>query len=404
MFHTMECFFKLLVIMSMLKLGLSITTTFNVLHYGAVGDGKTNDSPAFLKAWKDVCQSKSTTSHLIIPAAKTFLLRPITFSGPCKSNYIYIELSGNIVAPQTKSEYSGSHLNTWIGFSFINGLIINGKGTIDGRGSMWWKQPCIGNPSPGTTCRPPTAITLNRCYRFQIKGYKSINPARSHITLTSCKKGIISNIRLIAPGESPNTDGIDISSSRDIQVLNSFIGTGDDCIAISAGSSVIKITGITCGPGHGISIGSLGARGESDIVEDVHVKNCTLTETLTGVRIKTKQGGGGFARRITFENIRFIRAHNPIMIDQFYCVNQMVCKNETKAIKISDVTYRGISGTSLTDKAINLNCDQNVGCSNLVFDRVYVRSAVPKMKVFSFCHNAHGRASHTKPILNCLLK
>ncbi|PNY09509.1 polygalacturonase, partial [Trifolium pratense] len=113
------------------------------------------------------------------------------------------------------------------------------------------------------------------------------------------------------------------------------------------------------------SIGSLGARGESDIVEDVHVKNCTLTETLTGVRIKTKQ---------------------------------------TKAIKISDVTYRGISGTSLTDKAINLNCDQNVGCSNLVFDRVYVRSAVPKMKVFSFCHNAHGRASHTKPILNCLLK
>lgn len=37
------------------------------------------------------------------------------------------------------------------------------------------------------------------------------------------------------------------------------------------------------------SIGSLGARGETDIVEDVHVKNCTLTETLTGVRIKTKQ-------------------------------------------------------------------------------------------------------------------
>lgn len=122
------------------------------------------------------------------------------------------------------------------------------------------------------------AITLNRCYRFQIKGYTSINPARSHITLTSCKKGIISNIRLIAPGESPNTDGIDISASRDIQVLNSFIATGnvfnsfqsilllliciylimlivgDDCIAISAGSSVIKITAITCGPGHGIRL------------------------------------------------------------------------------------------------------------------------------------------------------
>jgi hypothetical protein len=40
-----ECFLKLLVILSILKLGSSITTTFNVLHYGAVGDGKTNDSP-----------------------------------------------------------------------------------------------------------------------------------------------------------------------------------------------------------------------------------------------------------------------------------------------------------------------------------------------------------------------
>ena len=29
---------------------------------------------------------------------------------------------------------------------------------------------------------------------------------------------------------------------------------GDDCVAISAGSSVIKITGITCGPGHGIRL------------------------------------------------------------------------------------------------------------------------------------------------------
>ena len=37
------------------------------------------------------------------------------------------------------------------------------------------------------------------------------------------------------------------------------------------------------------SIGSLGTSGETDIVEDVHVFNCTLTETLTGVRIKTWQ-------------------------------------------------------------------------------------------------------------------
>lgn len=47
---------------------------------------------AFLKAWKDVCKSKSDTSQLIIPAGKTFLLRPIAFNGPCNSNNIYIQV------------------------------------------------------------------------------------------------------------------------------------------------------------------------------------------------------------------------------------------------------------------------------------------------------------------------
>ncbi|KAH1207352.1 putative polygalacturonase [Glycine max] len=400
-----EFFFIVLMILSVLTPGLSSTIiTFNVLQYGAVGNGQTNDSPAFLKAWKAACQSKSHIARLIIPAKRTFLLKPTTFSGPCKSNYTYIQLSGNIVAPKTKSEYSGFHTNTWLGFSFVNGLAISGKGTIDGRGSAWWQQPCVGNPQPGATCRPPTAVTFNRCNRLQLKGYTSINPARSHVTLTSCNKGIISNIRLIAPGTSPNTDGIDISGSTGIQVLNSFIATGDDCIAISAGSSKIKITGITCGPGHGISIGSLGTRGDTDIVEDVHVENCTLTETLTGVRIKTWQGGAGYARRITFENIRFVRANSPIIIDQFYCPHRSDCQNQTRAIKISDVTYKGIVGTSLTDKAINLSCDQNVGCSNIVLDHVYITPAVPGQKVFSYCHNAHGIATHTKPSVKCLLK
>ncbi|KAK7261923.1 hypothetical protein RIF29_28247 [Crotalaria pallida] len=404
-FDIMKFLFTILVILSVATPGLSITTkTFNVLNYGAIGDGITNDSPAFQKAFKDVCQSKSDISRLDVPAGRTYLLTPITFSGPCKSTYTYIQLLGNIVAPKTKSGYSGYHTNTWLGFSNLNGLIIKGKGTIDGRGSTWWQQPCLGNVAPGTKCRPPTALTLHRCSRFQIKGLTHINPARSHITLTNCKYGIISNLRLIAPGTSPNTDGIDISGSKGIRVLNSFIATGDDCIAISSGSSKVTITGITCGPGHGISIGSLGTAGKVDTVEDVQVRNCTITDTLTGVRIKTWQGGAGYARRISFEDIRFVRANNPIIIDQFYCPHRDDCQTKAQAVKVSDVTFKGISGTSLMDKAINLNCDPNIGCSNIVLDNIDITSAVPGMQVFSYCNNAHGRVFNTKPAVNCLLK
>ncbi|KAI9074738.1 hypothetical protein K1719_043270 [Acacia pycnantha] len=395
--------FTVVMILSVARPGLSSTTSsFNVLQYGAVGDGSTNDSPAFLKAWKDVCGSKSQSSSLIIPA-KTFLLRPLTFRGPCKSKNIIIQFTGNIVAPKTKGEYSGQ-INTWLGFSYVDGLTITGTGTVDGRGSIWWNHPCIGSSVSGAKCRPPSALTLYRCNGFELRGITQVNPGRSHITVGSCKGGKITNIRLVAPGDSPNTDGIDISGSTNIKVLDSFIGTGDDCIAISGGSSIVNISGITCGPGHGISIGSLGTGGSVDIVEDVTVRNCTITETLTGVRIKTWQGGDGYARKIRFEGIRFVRTNNPIIIDQFYCPNSNNCKNETKAVRVSDVTYRGIVGTSLTQEAINLSCDQNIGCSNIVFDRVYLSSAVSGQKATVYCHNAHGTFSHTKPSLKkCLL-
>lgn len=37
-------------------------------------------------------------------------------------------------------------------------------------------------------------------------------------------------------------------------MVSSFIGVGDDCIAINNGSAYINITNIACGPGHGIRL------------------------------------------------------------------------------------------------------------------------------------------------------
>ena len=90
---------------------------------------------------------------------------------------------------------------------------------------------------------------------------------------------------------------------------------GDDCIAINSGTANIRISGVDCGPGHGIrltsykillrimfikifillnhvtlknySIGSLGKDGEIASVEDVCVQNCNFRGTMNGARIKT---------------------------------------------------------------------------------------------------------------------
>jgi hypothetical protein len=40
---------------------------------------------SFSKAWRDACDSKD--SVLVVPRNMTYHLKPIAFSGPCKSNF-----------------------------------------------------------------------------------------------------------------------------------------------------------------------------------------------------------------------------------------------------------------------------------------------------------------------------
>ncbi|KAI3716276.1 hypothetical protein L6452_23502 [Arctium lappa] len=384
------------------RISLESTTIFNVMEYGAIGDGKTDDSPAFIKAWKVACQAQpNDKSILVIPAGKTFLLKPISFSGPCKPSRIFVQVSGTIVGPTKKTDWVGYHIDTWLSFSTVNGLTVSGNGRIDGQGPIWWENACIGSPASGTTCHAPVALQFKRCNGLRLNGLTHVNSPRVHITITTCNGVIVSDLHIIAPETSPNTDGIDVSGSTNVNIRNSVIETGDDCIAIGGGSSNIKISGIMCGPGHGISIGALG-HGGADVVENIDVRNCTMRKTLTGVRIKTWQGGSGHAKQISFTGIKFDAVYNPIIIDQYYCPNRKDCLNSTSAVKLSDITYKGIAGTSSMDNVINLSCSESVACTNILMDSVYISSATPGRKVFGSCINAHGRVSHVKPFLKCL--
>ncbi|KAL6982347.1 Glycosidase [Sarracenia purpurea var. burkii] len=55
----------------------------NVDYFGAKGDGITDDSKAFKKAWKEACTGKDTV--LVVPKKRIYHLKPVTFSGPCNS-------------------------------------------------------------------------------------------------------------------------------------------------------------------------------------------------------------------------------------------------------------------------------------------------------------------------------
>lgn len=53
-----------------------------------------------------------------------------------------------------------------------------------------------------------------------------LNSQQMHMAFKSCDRVAASHLRVLAPGSSPNTDGIHISASTRVQIKNSVIGTG----------------------------------------------------------------------------------------------------------------------------------------------------------------------------------
>ncbi|XP_071719587.1 probable polygalacturonase At3g15720 [Rutidosis leptorrhynchoides] len=358
---------------------------------------------AFEAAWQDACNDIGPRSRLTIPVVQSFLVVPITFQGPCNSPILHFQLLGTIVAPEDPNSWSDCESGAWLKFSDVNGLFIDGSGMIDGRGNAWWTKSSTYINEEYRCTVPPSALHFENCNGLHLRELKHRDSPRNHIGVSGCNDVIIAYLDIAAPASSPNTDGIDVARSTQVRIQESVIRTGDDCIAINSGSSQINITGVYCGPGHGISIGSLGMDGEYSTVEGVYVRKCNFSGTQNGARIKTWQGGSGYAKDIIFEDIYLHNVNNPILIDQYYCADNNNCPKESGAVNISNISYKLFQGTSSSRTAINFDCSNNVPCLGLSLDQINITSTVNGEDTIAYCNNAYGTSYITTPSASCLL-
>ncbi|KAH0706462.1 hypothetical protein KY285_010966 [Solanum tuberosum] len=383
----------LLVIMFFFHLSSGTKITYNVQSYGAKPDGKTDSTKAFLNAWAAACAS--TKSVMIYVPQGRYLLASAAFWGQnCKNKDTTIKIDGTLVAP---SDYKViGNTGNWLKFERVNGLTISG-GTFDGQGAALWTCKTSGKSCPNGA----TGLTFSNSSNINIIGLTSQNSQMFHILVDNCDNVKLQGVKVSAPGNSPNTDGIHVQYSSRVTIMNSRIGTGDDCISIGPGTSNLWIENIACGPGHGISIGSLGWEVQEPGVQNVTVKTVTFTGTQNGLRVKTwARTSNGFVKDILFQHIVMTNVQNPIIIDQNYCPNNENCPHQGSGVKISDIKYRDIRGTSATEVAVKFDCSKKYPCSGISLEDVNL--SYKNQPAEASCANAGGRASGFEKPNSCL--
>lgn len=317
--------------------------TLDVRDFGAKGDGLQNDT-LYIQAAIMACPKDG---RVLIPEG-TYKITSLFLKDD-----IRIELAkGAVLSAETDrtafpvfpgliqsyDEEGEYNLGTWEGnplpmfAGIVTGVnvkraVIYGQGTIEGNANdnsdNWWY-----NAKVKRIAFRPRMIFLNRCEDIVIQGIRVQNSPSWNIHPYFSEHLRFIDLTVLNPKDSPNTDGLDPESCRDVEIVGIYFSLGDDCIALKSGKIYmgakyktpcedITIRQCCMRDGHGsITIGSEMAGG----VKNLTVKDCLFLHTDRGLRIKTRRGRGKDAviDGILFENIRMDHVMTPFVINSFY--------------------------------------------------------------------------------------
>ncbi|CAA7396608.1 unnamed protein product [Spirodela intermedia] len=362
---------------------------YEIVNFGAKPGGTVDASNALRRAWSSACSS-ATPATVHVPKG-TFLLHSVILSGPCK-RFVTLWIEGTFVAPSNYALMPSK----WITITKVNGLRITG-GTLDGQGNALWACKHARRSCPHGT----DTLAIGNSKNVEIIGLSSINSKLFHISIYKTENVALRGLKIVAPEASPNTDGIHVQMSRGVTITGSSIKTGDDCISIGPGSTNMWIEGITCGPGHGISIGSLGRSLQEEGVKNITVKTAEFTGTQNGLRIKAwARDSTGFVNGVSFQHAVMKNVENPIVIDQNYCPSSHGCPSQASGIKINQVQFWDIKGTSAKKVAVTLDCSPRNPCRGISLRDIKLTYNGGPAK--SFCCHASGTTMGVVDPSGCL--
>ncbi|XP_019705755.3 probable polygalacturonase [Elaeis guineensis] len=290
--------------------------TASLTDFGAVGDGTTSNTHVFAAAIANLSRfAADGGATLVVPPGK-WLTGPFNLT----SNFtLFLHRDAEILASQDMNEWPiidplpsygrgrdlpGGRYSNFIMGSHLTDVVITGdNGTINGQGKFWWDK--FHNDQLKYTRGYLLEIMYSDRVLISNVTFKDSPSWNLHPVYSS--NVVVSNVTVLAPVDSPNTDGIDPDSSSNVLIEDCFIVSGDDCIAIKSGwdeygiafnmpTKHVSIRRLTCiSPFSAIiALGSEMSGG----IQDVRAEDITAINTESGVRIKTAIGRGAFVKDI----------------------------------------------------------------------------------------------------------
>ena len=212
---------------------------------GGVGDGSTSNTAVFKLAVSMLAAAGGGTLRL---EADTTGLNNTFLTGPfnCTSNMVLLVGSGvtllgsnnltewPLMPPMPSYGQGRDHpgprrVSLVHGFNLTN-LTLTGEGTIDGQGQFWWDR----HNSRVEKYTRGHLIECMYCSHLELSHLTLRNSPFWTVHPAFCAGVHAHHLTILNPLHSPNTDGIDPDSTRDVLLHHNRISTGDDCYALKS--------------------------------------------------------------------------------------------------------------------------------------------------------------------------
>ncbi len=338
--------------------------------YGAKADGKTKDTAAIQKAI-DTCAPEGSGKHgTVVLKGGTFVSAPLTL----RSNLtLSIAEGAKLLGSRDLDDYPIREDAKWrrvalIHADHVTNLHITGGGVIDGSGDVFWEMArthrVVGDTSGSSGWPRPMLLDITESQHLTFDHITLQNSPMYNFTFFFCDGIKIDHAIIRNPAKTgPNTDGIDPFSSKNIEISNVDIDTGDDDIALKSGLpgrddkfapvEHVYIHDSVFRHGHGLSIGSELGGG----INDVRVENIVMENTDAGVRIKSNRGRGNDIHDLHYKNIRMTGVGQPIQITEYYPKAPEPGTDTAKPMdehtpRFHDITLEDITATGAKDPLI----------------------------------------------------